>query len=49
MPNLSLVAVNNSIPFWARFGFEVVNEPSLASQLLTYDADARFMVRKIRA
>lgn len=49
VPNLSLVAVNNSVPFWSRFGFEVVAEPTLAEKLLTYDADARFMVRKLPA
>jgi ribosomal protein S18 acetylase RimI-like enzyme len=46
-PNVSLVAVNNSVPFWSRFGFEIVNEPKLAQKLLTYDADARFMVRSL--
>jgi N-acetylglutamate synthase-like GNAT family acetyltransferase len=49
VPNLSLVAVNNSVPFWSRFGFEVVAEPKLVEKLLSYDADARFMVRKISA
>lgn len=48
-PNLSLVAVNRSVPFWRRQGFEVVDQPSLAAKLLTYDADARFMVRKLSA
>lgn len=47
VPNVSLVAVNNSGPFWSRFGFEVVHEPKLAEKLLSYDADARFMVRKL--
>lgn len=47
--NLSLVAVNNSVPFWTRFGFEVTDEPSLRAKLLTYDADARFMVRRLSA
>lgn len=46
-PNLSLVAVNNSVPFWRRFGFEVTEAPGLAAKLLTYDADARFMVRQL--
>lgn len=45
--NASLVAVNSSVPFWSRVGFEVVHEPALAAKLLTYDADARFMVRKL--
>jgi len=45
--NASLVAVNSSVPFWSRFGFEVADEPALAAKLLTYDADARFMVRRL--
>ncbi len=46
--NLSLVAVNNSGDFWRRFGFEVVDvEPALAAKLLSYDTDARFMVRRL--
>lgn len=44
--NVSLVAVNKSVPFWSRFGFEVIDVPSLRTKLLSYDADARFMVRK---
>jgi GNAT superfamily N-acetyltransferase len=47
VPNLSLVAVNKSVAFWSRFGFEVTDEPALAAKLLSYDADARFMVRKL--
>ena len=47
MPNVSLVAVNKSVPFWSRFGFAVTDEPAVAAKLLTYDADARFMVRPI--
>lgn len=45
--NVSLVAVNDSVPFWSRFGFEVVAEPALAAKLLTYDDKARFMVLPI--
>lgn len=45
--NVSLVAVNKSVPFWSRFGFAVTEEPKLAAKLLTYDADARFMVRRL--
>lgn len=47
VPNMSLVAVNKSVPFWSRFGFEVTEEPKLAAKLLTYNADARFMVRHL--
>ncbi len=46
-PNLSLVAVNNSVPFWRRFGFAPTAAPGLAAKLRTYDADARFMVRRL--
>ena len=46
--NVSLVAVNKSVPFWSRFGFEVTDEPAVAAKLLTYDADARFMVRRLQ-
>lgn len=49
LPNLSLVAVNGSVPFWSRFGFVVTEEPALTKKLLTYDADARFMVRPVAA
>lgn len=45
-PNLSLVAVNRSTPFWSRFGFAVQHRPELAEKLASYDADARYMVRR---
>ena len=45
LPNVSLVAVNGCVPFWGRFGFALMSEPSLHARLLTYDADARYMVR----
>lgn len=45
--NVSLVAVNKSVPFWSRFGFEVMSVPALAARLLTYDAAARYMVRRL--
>jgi ribosomal protein S18 acetylase RimI-like enzyme len=47
IPNVSLVAVNGSVPFWSRFGFEVTDEPKVAAKLLTYDSDARFMVLRL--
>jgi GNAT superfamily N-acetyltransferase len=43
-PNVSLVAVNASVPFWSRFGFEVVSGPALDAKLKSYDDAARFMV-----
>lgn len=44
---LSLVAVNNSTEFWARQGFEARDLPELTGKLLSYDADARYMVRHV--
>jgi ribosomal protein S18 acetylase RimI-like enzyme len=42
--NVSLVAVNSSVPFWSRFGFDVVSDPALDAKLRSYDDAARFMV-----
>lgn len=44
---MSLVAVNASQHFWEKQGFAVMRRPELASKLRTYEADARFMVRKL--
>lgn len=42
-----LVAVQNSVPYWRRFGFEVVAEnPLFFEKLASYGADARFMRRQ---
>jgi GNAT superfamily N-acetyltransferase len=46
-PNVSLVAVNASVPFWSRSGFEVVSDPALDAKLKSYDDAARFMVRRL--
>lgn len=40
---MSLVAVNESLPFWRRQGFEVVSTPGLGTRLLSYDPTACFM------
>ena len=45
--NVSLVAVNGSVPFWSRFGFAVVSDPALDAKLKSYDDDARFMVCRL--
>jgi GNAT superfamily N-acetyltransferase len=45
--NISLIAVNNSAPFWSRFGFAVADVDGLRQKLLSYDADARYMVRQL--
>lgn len=46
-PNMSLVAVNGSIPFWQRHGFVVTDIPELYAKLLSYEADARYMVKPL--
>jgi len=40
---MSLVAVNESLPFWRRQGFEVVAVPGLGKRLASYDPTACFM------
>ena len=45
--NLSLVAVNNSAPFWRKHGFEIVPDAALDRKLKSYDAQARFMRRDL--
>ncbi|HEX4505004.1 MAG TPA: GNAT family N-acetyltransferase [Alphaproteobacteria bacterium] len=47
LPNLSLVAVNNSVAFWQRHGFVLTAIPALDAKLRSYDEAARFMVRAI--
>ncbi len=47
LPNMTLVAVNNSVHFWQRQGFDIVDDPALGRQLLSYDAHARFMHREL--
>lgn len=44
-PTCSLVAVNGSVPFWRRMGFNEVNDCSLQARLASYGEDARYMVR----
>ncbi len=46
-PNLSLVAVNGSQPFWERLGFEGAVIPGLEAKLLSYGPDAVLMVRDL--
>jgi ribosomal protein S18 acetylase RimI-like enzyme len=47
LPNLSLVAVNNSVAFWQRHGFVLTPIPALDAKLRSYDEAARFMARAI--
>lgn len=46
-PTMSLVAVNGSIPFWQRHGFIIADIPELYGKLLSYEADARYMVKPL--
>lgn len=47
LADLSLVAVNASLPFWRRQGFDIVESRSIAAGLASYDDDARFMMRRL--
>lgn len=47
LPNMTLVAVNNSVHFWQRLGFDVVIDPALADRLRSYDDAAAFMSRDL--
>jgi hypothetical protein len=44
---MSLVAVNGSRGFWHRQGFAAVAVPELSAKLLSYEAEAAFMVREL--
>ena len=47
LPNMTLVAVNNSVHFWQRQGFTVTHDPALDSKLASYGEHARFMTRDL--
>ena len=44
---MSLVAVNQSQPFWERHGFSVRTTPELKKKLESYGRDAVFMTRRL--
>lgn len=46
-PTMTLVAVNESVPFWNKHGFEAVEVPELYGKLLSYEESARYMVRPL--
>ena len=46
-PTMSLVAVNGSAGFWARHEFEIAEIPELAEKLLSYEPEARLMIRRL--
>ena len=47
LPNMTLVAVNNSVHFWRRQGFDIVVDPDLDRQLRSYDTQACYMSRDL--
>jgi GNAT superfamily N-acetyltransferase len=47
--NLSLVAVNGTVPFWQRQGFAIVEDEAIRARVLSYDDAASFMARPLRA
>jgi GNAT superfamily N-acetyltransferase len=44
---LTLVSVYGTDPLWARYGFAVVEDPSLAAKLASYGGTARIMRRAV--
>lgn len=46
-PALTLVAVNDAVAFWSRYGFAVRETPEMTAKLLSYGPDARYMVRAL--
>jgi ribosomal protein S18 acetylase RimI-like enzyme len=47
LPNMTLVAVNNSVHFWQRQGFTVTIDPALDAKLASYGDQARFMTKDL--
>jgi ribosomal protein S18 acetylase RimI-like enzyme len=46
-PTMSLVAVNGSMGFWERHEFTETDIPELFPKLLSYEPEARLMVRRL--
>ncbi len=47
-PAITLVAVNDAIAFWQRYGFEVHDVPALREKLRSsYGPDARYMSQEL--
>lgn len=47
LPNMTLVAVNNSVHFWQRHAFTIIRDSELDQKLQSYGDNARFMVRDL--
>lgn len=46
LSSASLVAVNGSLPFWYKHGFRALKAPELEEKLGSYEAKARYMVKR---
>jgi hypothetical protein len=46
LPGVSLAAVNGSVPFWYKHGFRTADTPGLSDKLKSYEAAARYMVKR---
>lgn len=44
---MTLTAVNEAAPFWARQGFQQRHSPAMAARLASYGADAVYMIRPV--
>ena len=47
LPVVSLTAVNDAAPFWARQGFVPRPSPGMAAKLASYGEDAVYMIRPV--
>jgi hypothetical protein len=47
IPSLALVSVYNTDRLWSRYGFKIVDEPSLTSKLVSYGETAKYMTRHL--
>jgi ribosomal protein S18 acetylase RimI-like enzyme len=47
LPNMTLVAVNNSVHFWQRHGFHIMRDSEMDQKLQSYGDNARFMIRDL--
>jgi hypothetical protein len=47
LPNISLIAVNNSKPFWLRQGFAIIEREELKPKLESYGGEAFYMAKPL--
>jgi GNAT superfamily N-acetyltransferase len=46
-PSMTLIAVNQSRPFWERHGFAPLELPGLTEKLLSYEPEAKMMAKPL--